>query len=44
MTTALRLFSVVVAILTFPLLAAAQTETIDAAARAHSCVTLYPSS
>jgi len=33
MKTALRLFSVVVAILTLPLLAAAQLETIDATAR-----------
>ena len=33
MKTALRLFSVLVAILTFPLLAAAQLETIDATAR-----------
>ena len=33
MKTALRLFGVVVAILTFPLLAAAQVETIDATAR-----------
>ena len=33
MKTALRLFSVVLAILTFPLLAAAQLETIDATAR-----------
>ena len=36
MKTALRLFSVVVAILTLPLLAAAQVETIDATARGTS--------
>ena len=36
MKTALRLFSVVLAILTFPLLAAAQLETIDATARGTS--------